>query len=59
MSNAAMAAHTPEVNVAMAGVPVMGHTWLRLLNNHTGNSFVTKLIIILNNIYERQIELEV
>lgn len=54
-----MAAHTPEVNVAMAGVPVMGHTWLRLLNNHTGNSFVTKLIIILNNIYERQIELEV
>lgn len=55
-----MAAHTPEVNVAMAGVPVMGHTWLRLLNNHAGNSFVTKLIIILNNIYiyERQIELE-
>lgn len=53
MSSAAMAAHTPEVSVAMAGVPVMGHTWLRLLNNHTESSFVT---IIVNNICERKIE---
>lgn len=53
-----MAAHTPEVSVAMAGVPVMGHTWLRLLNNHTENSFVTKSTIILNNICDRKIELK-
>lgn len=58
MSSAAMAAHTPEVSVAMAGVPVMGHTWLRLLNNHTENSFVTRSTITLNNICDRKIELK-
>lgn len=31
MSSAAKAAHIPEVSVAMAGVPVAGHTWLKLL----------------------------
>lgn len=30
---AARAAHKPEVSVARAGVPVAGHTWLKLLGN--------------------------
>jgi len=31
ISSAAKAAHMPEVRVAIAGVPVVGQTWLRVL----------------------------
>jgi len=33
ISSAAKAAHMPEIRVAIAGVPVAGQTWLRLLKD--------------------------
>jgi len=36
ISSAAKAAHMPEVRVAIAGVPVAGQTWLRVLREQNG-----------------------